>query len=412
MSQETQISELNDDVEFPGNEREENQMNGYAEWIREAIDVCNSAVNGDLEARILGYEGDDDLGRLIHGINDLLDITDAFVREAKASLEYASKGKFFRRVLLRGLPGTFKNAAHIINTATHEMEVGAKALSQAKQKRLQIADDFETAVKDIISTVASASTELSSTAHVLEKSAEETTQKSVVVSAASEQMSVNTQHVAAATEELANTVQEVGRQVTESAKFATGAVEDAKKTQAVVESLSEASERIGMVVKLISQIANQTNLLALNATIEAARAGDAGKGFAVVASEVKSLAQQTSHATSDIDKEISAIQGISIDAAKALGIVGTSIKKMHEISTMIETSVDEQKTVTSEICGNIQQSAQATQEVTKNITEVTTVAQETSAGAAQVRVASDELSKQSVELQRAVTEFLKVVRAG
>jgi len=66
-----------------------------------------------------------------------------------------------------------------------------------------------------------------------------------------------------------------------------------------MQSLSEATARIGDVVHLISDITGQTNLLALNATIEAARAGEAGKGFAVVAGEVKALAAQTAKATAE-----------------------------------------------------------------------------------------------------------------
>jgi methyl-accepting chemotaxis protein len=189
-------------------------------------------------------------------------------------------------------------------------------------------------------------------------------------------------------------------------------VAEADRTHSVVYGLSDASKRIGGVVKLISQIASQTNLLALNATIEAARAGDAGKGFAVVASEVKNLAQQTASATEEIQKEIENIQSISGETVQAISGVGETIKKMRDIAGSIEVSVNEQKTATTEICGNIHQAALGTQDVSKNISGVTIAAQETSTGAGQVLGAAEELSRQSEALQRAVEDFLVSVRAG
>jgi methyl-accepting chemotaxis protein len=415
MHRETQVLEQNE-VRKPRRSSAKKEVVGKEterlwEWVRQAADVCERVRAGNLEARILGYSEDDDLGRLIHAINDMLDITDAFVRESRASLEYASQGRFFRRVILRGLPGAFRSAAHVINGGTEDMQRAAKALDDARSRRLAIADEFETTVRGIVTTVASASTELAATAQLLSHNASGTTEQSVAVAAASEQMSVNVQRVAAATEELSQTVSEVGKQVVDSSNFAEGAVREAGRSQEVVHGLADASRRIGGVVKLISQIAGQTNLLALNATIEAARAGDAGRGFAVVASEVKNLAQQTAAATDEIQREIESVQGISAETVQAISGVSDTIKKMHSIAASIETSVHEQQKATGEICGNIHQAALGTQDVSKNISGVTLAAQETSAGAAQVLGAAEELSKQSESLQHAVELFLKTVRA-
>ncbi|MNC45922.1 putative methyl-accepting chemotaxis protein YoaH [compost metagenome] len=67
-----------------------------------------------------------------------------------------------------------------------------------------------------------------------------------------------------------------------------------------MDELTRNFAEIGKIVGMISSISGQTNLLALNASIEAARAGEHGRGFAVVASEVRSLAEESSGAASQI----------------------------------------------------------------------------------------------------------------
>jgi methyl-accepting chemotaxis protein len=257
--------------------------------IRRASEVCDQAFHGNLEARILGRRDNGDLGKLQAAINNMLDIIDAFVREASASMEYASRGKTFRKVLVRGLPGAFKNGAIVINAGTNAMD-------QKMRKLAQFAEEFGSSMDVVASTLSTAATELSSDSQTLAGAAGETSNQAAAVAAASEEAAVNVQTVASAAEELSSSISEISRQVTESNKITGQAVEEANRTNTQIKGLAEAGQRIGDVVKLISEIASQTNLLALNATIEAARAGDAGKGFAVVASEVKGLANQTAKA--------------------------------------------------------------------------------------------------------------------
>jgi hypothetical protein len=78
----------------------------YREIFERVVELTSEAANGNLEVRLLHCDSSDKLRTLARSINHLLDMTDAFLREAGAALEHASQGKFFRRVLLRGMRGT------------------------------------------------------------------------------------------------------------------------------------------------------------------------------------------------------------------------------------------------------------------------------------------------------------------
>jgi methyl-accepting chemotaxis protein len=286
------------------------------------------------------------------------------------------------------------------------------ATDQRKREMHKLADEFESAVGEIVETVSSASAELESSAGKLTSTAEHSQELATMVAAASEEASTNVQSVASATEELTSSVNEISRQVQESARMAGEAVDQARKTNDRVGELSKAAARIGDVVELINTIAGQTNLLALNATIEAARAGEAGRGFAVVASEVKALAEQTAKATGEIGQQITGIQAATQESVGAIKEISGTIEKLSEISSAIAAAVEEQGAATQEISRNVQQAAQGTQQVSSNITDVQRGASETGSASSQVLSAAQSLSGDSNRLKLEVDRFLATVRAA
>lgn len=374
--------------------------------IAKARAVCEEICAGNFEARILDITEKGEMADLLHSINQMIDRTDAYMRESKACLDYVSRNQHFRLIVEKGMVGSFLESAVSINTATHNIK-------ERNDRFEKIGGEFETQMGKIVESVIGAVADLQSISEAVNTTSNSANEQSTIVASGAEEASANMQGVASATEELTSAIWEINRQVVQSAEITRSAVSKSEQMSEQIDGLTGASRKIGDVIELINAIADQTNLLALNATIEAARAGDAGKGFAVVASEVKNLAAQTARATEDTKKQIDSIQAATEKAVMANAEISETIKNVNEISTTIAAAVEEQSAATNEIARNVAEAATGTTDVSSSIVLVLDSNVETLKASEKVVQTSHILSEQGEllsQLRDDMGGFLEEVR--
>lgn len=349
---------------------------GVSRPIRKMTDAMDRLAKHDLDAEIVGVGRKDEIGHMAAAV----------------------------QVFKQGLVDADRFA---------EQREADRVEKERRQKQVeQYVEAFDQTVRETLDMLASASTEMNSTAGSMSAIAEETGRQATAVAVASEEASANVSTVATASEQMAGAIAEIARQVQQSTDIARNAVVEAGSANATMQGLADAAQRVGEVVALINDIASQTNLLALNATIEAARAGEAGKGFAVVASEVKALANQTGKATEEISGQVTAIQSAAKHAVDAIKGIDATITRISEISAIIASAVEEQGAATREISRNTQEAAAGTHEVNRNISGVNDAASQTGSAATQVLAASSELGRQAEALRAEVDRFLADLKAA
>ncbi len=253
--------------------------------------------------------------------------------------------------------------------------------------------------------LAGASEEMRATSREMAASAAQSESGARQASALSHEVSRKVTSLSTGAQEYASAAQEIARNCSDSVRVATQASERSRKTSEDLENLVLKGQQIGRVVSVITNIAKQTNLLALNATIEASRAGSAGRGIAVVASEVKSLADQTSKSTEEIDPIIRELVQMIDQAEQAMGQVAETVHRIDASSSSIAAAVEQQTRMTSQIRGSIDEAADQSSGIARSVSELAEAVSSTARGAGEVQSAAQVVNEMAHRLESLVGVF-------
>ncbi|WP_377845714.1 methyl-accepting chemotaxis protein [Bosea sp. UC22_33] len=301
--------------------------------VSDVSEVVAAAAAGDFSARLQIDDSDEQMQRLVAGINEINRVVDG------ATTEFAE--------ILQGIAGG--DLTNRVETAYRGRFADLKGAINETVDRLS---DTVATIQTTAADVGLAAREISMGADDLSKRTEEQASSLEQTAATTEELAASVKASAQASRSAATVADEAASAARSGGTIAGEAVE-------AMARIETASQKIADIIRVIDDIAFQTNLLALNAAVEAARAGDAGKGFAVVASEVRTLAQRSSEAAKDISTLISSSNAEVGEGVKLVRKAGESLTQILAASQKVAATIADISAASGEQANGIDEMSQA-----------------------------------------------------
>jgi len=368
--------------------------NDIAKPINEIASAAQRIAGGDLSESLTPYNRGDEVGDLSRTFarmnGSLQEMAEVAKRIAASDLRVQVKPQSKQDIL----GNAFLTMVENLRSSTLQLSEGANVLASS-------ASEIMASTTQVASSAAETGTAISQTTSTVE----EVKQTAQISSQKAKFVSDNAQR--------ALTVAQTGR------KSVDASIEGMKRIQSQMESiaesvvkLSEQSQSIGEIIASVNDLAEQSNLLAVNAAIEAAKAGEQGKGFVVVAQEVKSLAEQSKQATSQVRTILNEIQKATTAAVLATEqgskAVEIGVKQSSEAGDSIRQlsdTITEAAQAATQIAASSQQQLVGTDQVAMAMENIRQASSQNMTGTKQTEAAAHSLHNLGQKMKQLVDQF-------
>lgn len=384
--------------------------------LEQLVQGAASMAAGDLSTQVV-VGSDDETGVLARAFNAMVDSLRGLVSQVGQNTRYVASamGKLtaassaMREAAQRqeeAVESTAESLGGIV-ASMHTVNDNLEALSETAIETSSAAIEMDSSIaatanhidelSEIIDTTASSVVEMTSgireiarSADTLNQSTESTAQALELLSGSVRTVESNAKESHALSDQTQTKAEEGMSAVHETVDGMMEIRDSFKGIDAIISSLSDKSESIGAVVKVIESVVEQTNLLALNAAIISSQAGEHGRAFSVVAEEVRSLAERTAASTREIAELIDSVQGG----------VHSAVSAMEQGSTRVERGVE-----LSNTAGRIlREIGESTQQSTRWAKEIVEATRSQAADIDQVGIAMTQVKETATQLNRGTHE--------
>jgi methyl-accepting chemotaxis protein len=349
---------------------------------------------GDLSITMAGTDREDEVGILIRTFSRMTDSLKSMAAAAgriaagdlRAQVQPQSDkdilGNAFASMVenLRRLTADLTEGVNVLGTSANEISASTTQLAASASESAAAVSETTTTVEEVRQTAQMAS------------------QKAKAVSESAQKAAQISQSGRKSTEDVGAGMNRIRQQM--------------EAIAASMGRLSEQSQTIGQIIATVEDLAAQSNLLAVNAAIEAARAGEHGKGFSVVAQEVKSLAEQSRQATTQVRTILSDIQKATTSAvlateqgSKAVEAGTRQTETAAESIQSLTTSVGEAAQAATQIAASSQQQLVGVDQVATAMENIKQASTQNVASAKQLETAARNLSDLGQRLKQMVESY-------